>query len=135
MLRIRAICWLAARQVGQRVPGLAVHTNFEVQNDLIPVVPAHFRNFCTRIYFLTFRNQTLAVVGVCTEKLVTVFDDDEFTISNQSTTAVNHLTGRGSNDGLPFFSTDIYAFPGTVISLVIAGNAAAGGPYPFGRIP
>ena len=105
-----------------------------MQKDLIPVIPAHFRNFHACFYILAFRNQALAVVGVRTEKLVTVFDDDEFTVSNYSTPAVNHLTWCGSNDGLSFLPADIYALPGTVISLVIAGNSAAGGPHPFGRI-
>ncbi len=95
-----------------------------MQEDLIPVIPAHFRNFCTGFYFLTFRYQALAVVGICTEKLVTVLDDDEFTISNQSTPAVNHLTGCSSNNGLSFSPADVYTLPGTVIGLVIAGNFA-----------
>lgn len=105
-----------------------------MQKDLIPVIPAHFRNFCTRFYFLAFHNQALAVVCVRTEKLVTVFDDDELAISNQSTTTVDHLTRRSSNNGLSFLSADIYALPGTVISLEIADNTSAGGPLPRGRI-
>ena len=105
-----------------------------MQKDLIPVIPAHFRNFCTCFYFLAFRYQALAVVSVRTEKLVTVFDDDEFAIANQSIPTVNHITSCGCKNRLPFFPADIYALPGTVISLVIAGNSAAGGPHPFGRI-
>ena len=105
-----------------------------MQKDLIFVIPAHFCNFCACFYFPAFHNQAFAVVGVRTEKLVAVFDDDEFTISNQSTPAVDHLTWCGSNDGLSFFSADIYALPGTVVSLKVAGNSATGRPHPFGRI-
>lgn len=125
---------LSLRQVVQRIPGISINPDFEVQQDLIAVISAHFRNFCTGFYFLTFRYQALAVVGVRTEKLVTVLDDDEFTISNQSTPAVNHLTGCSSNNGLSFFSADVYALSGTVIGLVVADDFAAGGPHPGGRI-
>ncbi len=57
---------LSARQVRQGIPGTSVNTNFKVQKNLIPVIPPHFRNFFTYFHFLTFGNQALTVVGICT---------------------------------------------------------------------
>ena len=73
-------------------------------------------------------------MGIGTEIFVTVFYDDEFTISHQAASAVNHLTRCSRDDGLSFFTANVYALPGTVVCLVVTGNFATGGPQPPGGV-
>ena len=125
---------LTCRQVVEGVTGCSIDANFEMQQCLVSIIPAHLRNLLTGLDLLAFRYQSLAIVCIGTEQAVAVLDDDEFAVSNQSITAIDHLSGCTSADGLTFFPPDFNPVTGRIIGLEIADDPALGWPKPPGRI-
>ena len=125
---------LACRQVNQWIAGRSVNTDFKMQQRLVALIPAHLGNLSTRFDLLPFGHQALAIVRIGAQHAIAVLDDDEFAVSNQSITAIDHLSSCTGADGLTFFPPDFNPVTGRIIGLEIADDPALGWPQPAGRI-
>ena len=95
-----------------------------MQQRLVSIIPAHLRDLLTGFDFLAFRYQPLAIVCIGTKQAVVVLDNDKFAVTNQSITAIDHLTGRRSTDCLAFFPSNFNPVTGWIIGFEIADDAA-----------
>ena len=87
------LCWrLPFGKVSYWVDRLAQGADFEMQNLLITAVSAHFGNFLAGPNLVSLLHKTDPVVGVGAEHFFTMFNDDQFTVTNQAISTVNHLT-------------------------------------------
>ena len=82
-----------------------------MQQRLVPFIPAHFCDLLACFDPLTFGNKPLAIMGIGAKLVLVVFDDDEFTVSKQSATAVYDISRSGCPDRLALFSADFYSIP------------------------
>ena len=99
-----------------------------MQQWFIALVPAHLGNLPAGRHPIAFRNQPLFIVCIGAQHPIAVFDDDEFTVANQTITAVNHLSSCRCNDRLAFVAGNFDTIAGGIIFLEIADNPTVGGP-------
>ena len=101
-----------------------------MQKLLVTAVSAHFSNFLTSPDLVAFFHKTHPVVGVRAEHFFTVFNDDQFTISDKAVATVDHLTGRCRDDFLTLLACNIQPIARWITSDKAPDHAPTGRPFP-----
>ena len=125
---------LALWKIIQRITGRTVDAYFEVQKRLISVISTHFGNLPARLDLLPFGHQALAIMSISAQQPITVLDDDEFTVSNQSITAIDNFSGCGCFNCLAFLAANFNAIARRIVSLEITDDSSICRPKPAGWV-
>ena len=96
-------------QVVQWIDGVAITTDFEVQQLLIAGIPAHFGDHLTLLHAVALPDEAPTVVRIGAQHSVIVLDDDQLSITNQPIAAVDHLARGRSLDRLAGGTGDVHA--------------------------
>lgn len=92
------------------IDSLTILSNFKMQLGSIRAAASELCNNLPGFYILPFLHQNLAVVGVSTEIVLVVIDDNQITVTQQSTARVYHVTTGGGFYSIPRISSNINTF-------------------------
>ncbi len=95
------------RQITQRVYGFPLVTNFKMQACRTGAGATHGSYFLPRLNFLLFPDQHRIVMGVGTQVIIVMFNNDEIPVTAQRVTGINDAPICGRDNSLSFATRDI----------------------------
>ena len=90
----------------------------------------HGSDFLPRLNFLLFPDQHRIVMGVGTQVIIIMFDDNKITVTAQRVTGIDDAPICGRDDCLSFATSDIDTFITTFGSREVVDNFAICRPAP-----
>ena len=101
-----------------------------MQLHILAVTISHFGNFLPGFNQLLLPDQNFSVVGIGTQIVIIVFNDDQIAVSPKCVTVVNHFTISRGNHAGACRRADVYPFVAIFPIGKTGDNLAPGRPYP-----
>ena|SRR5690606_1161523 len=92
----------------------------------------HGSDFLPRLNFLLFPDQHSVVMGVGTQVIIIMFDDNKITVTAQCVTGIDNAPVCGRDDCLSFTACDIDPFVAPLRGSEVLDNLAVSWPAPGG---
>ena len=100
---------LPLRQVGQRINGLAVVANLEMQHVARSPSPPHLGDLLPGLHQLPFVHQARTIVPIRRQPRIVVLHDDQLTVADEPRTRIHDDAIAGSTDRRTTRTPDIDA--------------------------
>src|SRR3989344_1583061 len=104
------MAWLLSGKIILRIHRGAAVSYFKMQLGPVGAAVAHVGDFLTAFYHIPFLDVNLVTVGISTQKIGVMFDDDKLSVTAKSTSLIHDLSHFRRKNRLALLAGNVNAF-------------------------